>query len=62
VRRESLRSGTVMSFRFRKSVQLFPGVRLNFSPSGVSTTIGVRGAALALTRRQFRICSCFEGA
>src|SRR5918994_30383 len=40
-----------MSFRFRKSVQLFPGVRLNFSPSGVSTTIGVRGAGVTIGPR-----------
>jgi Protein of unknown function (DUF4236) len=40
-----------MSFRFRKSVQLFPGVRLNFSPSGLSTTIGVRGAGVTIGAR-----------
>ena len=40
-----------MSFRFRKSVQLFPGVRLNFSRSGVSTTIGVRGAGVTIGPR-----------
>ena len=40
-----------MSFRFRKSVQLFPGVRLNFSRSGVSTTIGVRGAGITIGPR-----------
>lgn len=38
----------VMGLRFRRSVRLFPGVRLNFSGSGVSTTIGVRGAGLTL--------------
>jgi hypothetical protein len=32
-----------MGFRFRKSVKLFPGVRINFSKSGVSTTVGPRG-------------------
>ena len=41
----------VMGFRFRKSVQLFPGVRLNFSRSGVSTTIGVRGAGVTIGPR-----------
>ncbi len=39
-------SETIMGFRFRKSVKLFPGVRLNFSKSGISTSIGVRGATV----------------
>jgi hypothetical protein len=39
-----------MSLRFRQSVRLFPGVRLNFSRSGVSTTVGVRGASVTLGR------------
>ena len=30
-------------FRFRRSFRLFPGVRLNLSRSGVSTSIGRRG-------------------
>ena len=37
-----------MGFRFQKRVSLFPGVRINFSPSGISTTIGVRGASVNL--------------
>ena len=35
-----------MGFRFRKSIKLFPGVRLNLSKSGVSTSIGPRGATV----------------
>ena len=37
-----------MSFRFRKSIKLFPGVRINLSKSGVSTSIGTRGATINL--------------
>jgi Protein of unknown function (DUF4236) len=37
-----------MGFRFQRRLQLFPGVRLNFSRSGISTTIGVRGASFTL--------------
>lgn len=37
-----------MGLRFRRSVRLFPGVRLNFSRSGVSTSIGLRGATVTL--------------
>lgn len=35
-----------MGFRFRKSVKIMPGVRLNISKSGFSTTIGGRGASV----------------
>jgi hypothetical protein len=37
-----------MGVRFQKRITLFPGVRLDFSASGVSTTIGPRGASLTL--------------
>ena len=33
-----------MGLRFRRSVRLFPGVRINLSRSGISTSVGVRGA------------------
>jgi hypothetical protein len=33
-----------MGFRFRRSVKLFPGVRLNASKSGLSMSVGTRGA------------------
>lgn len=39
-----------MGLRFQKRLQVFPGVRLNFSRSGVSATIGVRGASVTLGR------------
>jgi len=32
-----------VGFRFRKSIKLMPGVRLNFSKSGVGVSAGVRG-------------------
>src|SRR6266446_612434 len=40
-----------MSFRFQRRLKLFPGVRLNFSRGGISTTIGVRGASFTLGGR-----------
>jgi Protein of unknown function (DUF4236) len=33
-----------MGFRFRRSVKLLPGLRLNFGKRGISASIGVRGA------------------
>ena len=35
-----------MGLRFRKSLRIMPGVRLNFSKSGVSTSLGGRGATI----------------
>src|ERR1039457_2456723 len=33
-----------MGFRFRRSIKILPGVRLNFGKRGISTSIGIRGA------------------
>lgn len=33
-----------MGLRFRRSIKLFPGLRLNLTTRGVSATIGPRGA------------------
>ena len=35
-----------MGFRFRKSISIIPGVRINFGLWGMSATIGPRGASL----------------
>jgi hypothetical protein len=43
-----------MGFRFRKTIKLFPGVKLNFSKSGVSTSIGVPGATVNISTRGTR--------
>lgn len=40
-----------MGIRFQKRVSIFPGFRLNFSASGVSATIGMRGASVTLGGR-----------
>jgi hypothetical protein len=39
-----------MGFRFRRSVKILPGIRLNFGKRGVSTSIGVRGAHVTFGR------------
>lgn len=41
-------------FRFRRSVKIAPGVRLNVSKSGVSTSIGPRGAKVTIGHGQVR--------
>lgn len=40
-----------MGFRFSRSLRVFPGVRLNFSRSGISTSVGVRGATVTVGPR-----------
>ena len=39
-----------MGLRFRKRVKIAPGITLNFSKSGISTTVGVRGASVNFGR------------
>ncbi|MFP7851565.1 DUF4236 domain-containing protein [Pseudomonas aeruginosa] len=36
-----------MAIRFRKSIKVAPGVRLNISKSGVSTSVGGKGFTAA---------------
>ena len=43
-----------MGFRFYRSWKIFPGIRLNLSKSGISTTLGVRGANMNVGRRRRR--------
>jgi hypothetical protein len=39
-----------MPIRFRRTFKLFPGVKLNVSKHGISTTVGARGAHLTFNR------------
>jgi hypothetical protein len=41
-------------FRFRRSVRIGPGVRLNFSKSGVSTSVGLHGAHVTIGHGKVR--------
>jgi hypothetical protein len=43
-----------MGWRFRRSVKILPGIRLNFSRSGVSTSVGVRGAHITVGHGKVR--------
>ncbi len=43
-----------MGFRFHRSVRIIPGIRLNFSKSGVSTSIGRNGATVNLSKKGTR--------
>lgn len=37
-----------MAWRYRKRIKIIPGVYLNLSKSGISTSVGMRGANLTL--------------
>lgn len=37
-----------MAWSYRKRIKIIPGVHLNFSKSGISTSIGVRGASVTI--------------
>lgn len=43
-----------MGFRFRKSITIVPGVRLNLSKTGISTSIGRSGATINIGKRGVR--------
>ncbi len=43
-----------MGFRFRKSIKLLPGIRINLSKSGVSASIGKPGATVNISNRGTR--------
>jgi len=39
-----------MGFRFQKRVKIAPGLRLNISKSGISTTVGRNGASVNISK------------
>jgi hypothetical protein len=43
-----------MGFRFRKSFKILPGVKINLSKSGISTSLGGKGATVNLGKRGVR--------
>jgi len=50
-----------MALRFRRSIKLAPGVRMNVSGSGVSWTLGPRGATVGIGKRGTRLNTSFMG-
>ena len=40
-----------MALRFRKSVKILPGVRVNFGLKGASLNVGARGASVSIGKR-----------
>ncbi|GAA0522634.1 DUF4236 domain-containing protein [Pigmentiphaga daeguensis] len=50
-----------MALRFRRSIKLAPGIRMNVSGSGVSWTLGPRGATVGIGKRGARLNTSFMG-
>lgn len=50
-----------MPVRFRKSIKLAPGIRMNLSGSGVGWTLGPRGSSIGISKRGTRLNSSFMG-
>jgi hypothetical protein len=40
-----------LALRFNKRIKIAPGVRLNLSKTGISTTVGPRGASLNVSKK-----------
>lgn len=40
-----------MGFRFRRSVSLFPGIRLNIGKTGIGVSAGIKGARVGVGSR-----------
>lgn len=43
-----------MAFRFQRRIKIAPGVTINLSKGGVSTSVGVKGARVTLGRGKTR--------
>lgn len=50
-----------VAIRFRKSFKIAPGVKLNVSKSGVSTSVGGRGLTANLSKRGTRLTTSIPG-
>lgn len=44
-----------MGFRFQRRIRILPGVTINVSKSGLSTSFGVRGARVTVGRGKRRV-------
>lgn len=50
-----------MAFRFRKSIKIAPGIRLNIGKTGVSTSVGRPGATVNFSKRGTRVTAGIPG-
>lgn len=50
-----------MGFRFQKRIKLLPGITLNVSKSGLSTSVGPRGARVTMGHGKTRVTTGLPG-
>lgn len=50
-----------MAWSYRKRIKIIPGVHLNFSKRGISTSIGVKGMSVNLSSSGTRLNTNFSG-
>lgn len=50
-----------MAFRIRKSFKVAPGIRLNVSKSGISTSLGGKVTTVNLSKRGTKVTSSIPG-
>lgn len=50
-----------MSILFRKTIKIFPGVKINIGKTGISTSVGVRGAHVTVGKRGARVTAGLPG-
>ena len=50
-----------MAFRIRKSFKIAPGIRLNVSKSGLSTSLGRKGATVNISKRGTKVTTGIPG-
>ncbi|WP_162570471.1 DUF4236 domain-containing protein [Variovorax sp. SRS16] len=50
-----------MGFRLNRRIKILPGVRLNLSKSGISTSIGGKGATVNIGRGKTRVTTSLPG-
>lgn len=50
-----------MAFRIRKSFKIAPGLRVNVSKSGLSTSVGGKGTTVNLSKRGTKVTNSIPG-
>lgn len=50
-----------MALRFRKTINIAPGIRLNISKTGISTSVGPKGATVNIGRGRRKLTTGIPG-
>jgi len=50
-----------MALRIRKSIKIAPGLKINLSKSGISTSLGGKGATVNVSKRGTRVTTGIPG-